>query len=89
MTFYHGDRASVRELAELWKPGVPVANNPEYVARARQLNKALETALVQHLNPGRDTDGGQAPVPEPASGSGLEDGTPKKGTSYQVKWREP
>jgi len=85
MTFYHGDRASVRELAELWKPGVPVANNPEYVARARQLNKALETALVQHLNPVRDSDGGYKNKKDDAP----EDGTPEKGTSYQVKWREP
>lgn len=89
MTFYHGDRASVRELAELWKPGIPVADNPEYVARARQLNKALETALVQHLNPGRDTDGGHDPTPAPSPDSGPKDSTSEKGTSYQVKWREP
>jgi CPA2 family monovalent cation:H+ antiporter-2 len=44
-TFFHHDRAAVRELAELWKPGVPLADNPEYVARARALNNDLETAL--------------------------------------------
>ena len=44
--FYHSDRDMVRELAELWKPGVPVADNPAYVARARQLDNDLETALA-------------------------------------------
>ena len=45
-TFYHADRAAVRELAEMWKPGVKVEDNPEYIARAKALNKDLETALV-------------------------------------------
>ncbi|MFT5631374.1 MAG: CPA2 family monovalent cation:H+ antiporter-2 [Gammaproteobacteria bacterium] len=44
-TFFHHDRAAVRELAELWQPGVPLADNPDYVARARELNNGLETAL--------------------------------------------
>ncbi|MCO4846592.1 MAG: cation:proton antiporter [Yoonia sp.] len=44
-TFFHHDRAAVRALAELWKPGVPLADNPDYVARARELNNELETAL--------------------------------------------
>ena len=43
--FFQHDRAAVRELAELWKPGIPLADNPEYVARARVLNNDLETAL--------------------------------------------
>ncbi|WP_090200342.1 monovalent cation:proton antiporter-2 (CPA2) family protein [Yoonia tamlensis] len=45
-TFYHHDRAAMRELAELWKPGVPVADLPDYVARSRELNNDLETALA-------------------------------------------
>ena len=36
--FYDHDRATVRELAELWKPGVALADNPTYVARAKELN---------------------------------------------------
>ena len=32
--FYQHDRTALRELAELWKPGVPVSDLPEYVARA-------------------------------------------------------
>jgi CPA2 family monovalent cation:H+ antiporter-2 len=45
-TFYRMDRAAVRELAALWKPGVPVQDNAAYIERARELNKDLETALV-------------------------------------------
>lgn len=43
--FFEHDRAAVRELAELWRPGVPLADNPEYVALAKKLNNDLETAL--------------------------------------------
>ena len=45
--FYHHDRSVLRELAELWKHGVPIADNAEYVSRARDLNKDLETALAE------------------------------------------
>ncbi|WP_224824428.1 cation:proton antiporter [Cognatishimia sp. MH4019] len=48
--FYKLDRAAMLELASLWKPGVDVTDNPEYVARAQELNKDLETALVHQLN---------------------------------------
>jgi CPA2 family monovalent cation:H+ antiporter-2 len=47
--FYHHDRAAMRELAELWKPGVPVSEIPEYVDRARALNNELETALATRV----------------------------------------
>ncbi len=43
--FYHHDRNALRELAQLWKPGVPVSEVPEYVARAKELNTALELEL--------------------------------------------
>lgn len=46
--FYHHDRAALRDLAEVWKPGVPIADNPEYVARARAFNNDLETALASY-----------------------------------------
>ncbi len=45
-TFYDHDRKALRELAELWQPGVPVADIPGYVARARELNNDLETAFA-------------------------------------------
>ena len=47
--FFHKDRENIRELAALWRPDVPVSENPEYLARARELNSELETALVAHM----------------------------------------
>ncbi len=47
--FYHHDRETLRELAELWKPGVPIADNPEYLARARVLDNDLESALAARV----------------------------------------
>jgi CPA2 family monovalent cation:H+ antiporter-2 len=44
--FFDLDRASVRALAEAWKPGVPVEQNDAYVALAKALNRDLETALM-------------------------------------------
>ena len=52
-SFYHMDRAAMLELAALWKPDVPVERNPDYVRRAAELNKELETALVAQLDEGR------------------------------------
>ena len=49
--FYAHDRASVRELAALWRPDVPPSQNAAYVARAKELQKDLETAF---LNLGED-----------------------------------
>ncbi|WP_458790031.1 cation:proton antiporter domain-containing protein [Yoonia sp. MH D7] len=43
--FYEHDRAAVRELAKLWKPGISLADNAEYVAQSKKLNNDLETAL--------------------------------------------
>ncbi|MEX0347966.1 MAG: monovalent cation:proton antiporter-2 (CPA2) family protein [Paracoccaceae bacterium] len=46
-TFYHHDRGSLRELAPLWKPGVSASENPEYIARSTELQRNLETALLE------------------------------------------
>ncbi|MEK6216237.1 MAG: hypothetical protein N2B03_03350, partial [Boseongicola sp.] len=48
--FYRKDREGMRELAELWKPDVPVGDNAAYVERAKELNAEIETALVSHLD---------------------------------------
>jgi CPA2 family monovalent cation:H+ antiporter-2 len=45
-TFFKMDRQAVRDLAEFWKPDVPVDQNPDYIARSRELNKDLEAALL-------------------------------------------
>ncbi|SMG06667.1 monovalent cation:proton antiporter-2 (CPA2) family protein [Paracoccus sp. J56] len=47
--FYRMDRAHLRELAEVWKPGVPVDENPEYIALSRDLNRHLENALMERF----------------------------------------
>lgn len=46
IAYYKHDRQTLRELAELWKPGVPLEQNAEYMERARELDKVLETELV-------------------------------------------
>lgn len=52
-TFYHLDRAAVRDLAEVWKPGVPMEQNADYVSRAKELNRELEAALLARFAEGR------------------------------------
>jgi CPA2 family monovalent cation:H+ antiporter-2 len=52
-TFFQMDRAAVRELATLWKPGVPNGENEAYIQRARDLNKDLEAALITLLDENR------------------------------------
>ncbi|MBU3029519.1 monovalent cation:proton antiporter-2 (CPA2) family protein [Paracoccus marinaquae] len=47
--FYRLDRVSLRELAEVWKPGVPLDENPEYIQRSRELNRDLENALMERF----------------------------------------
>lgn len=47
--FFRLDRAALRELAELWKPGVPFEQNPEYIHRAQELNRDLENALIERF----------------------------------------
>jgi CPA2 family monovalent cation:H+ antiporter-2 len=46
-TFFEFDRAALHELAKVWKPGVPVEDNPDYVALSKTLNAELENAIAQ------------------------------------------
>jgi len=48
--FYAHDRMSVRELAALWRPDVDPSANKEYVARAKELQKDLETAFLNRTS---------------------------------------
>ena len=50
--FYRMDRASLRELAEVWKPGVPLQDNPDYIRLSREMNRQLEQALAQRFAQG-------------------------------------
>lgn len=52
-TYWRLDRAAMRDLAELWQPGQPVHLNEAYIARARQLDRDLETALIDELDQAR------------------------------------
>ena len=56
--FYRHDRTQIAELAQLWKPGVPIEDNPDYAARARAYNKGLENALLTRF--GEDEDAARA-----------------------------
>lgn len=47
--FFDFDRRLVRELAEVWRPDVPVARNEAYVKRARELNTEMETELLSRM----------------------------------------
>ncbi len=48
--FYNHDRYSIRELAAVWDPDTPAAENRAYIDRARELEKELETALLSQLD---------------------------------------
>ncbi|MDQ2093137.1 cation:proton antiporter domain-containing protein [Rhodalgimonas zhirmunskyi] len=54
--FYAHDRRSVRELAELWSPDIPTIENEPYLKRARELEKELETELLELIDAQRRTD---------------------------------
>ncbi|MDB4240826.1 monovalent cation:proton antiporter-2 (CPA2) family protein [Yoonia sp.] len=56
--FYQHDRKALRELADLWEPGIAVSELPEYVARARELNNSLEMELAarQQTNESKAND---------------------------------
>lgn len=54
--FFNHDRMTVRELAELWDPAVPTSRNTEYITRAKELEKDLETALLARLGDHADDD---------------------------------
>ncbi len=49
-TFFHHDRLTVRELAGFWDPNIPASENAAYIARAKELEKDLETALLSTLD---------------------------------------
>lgn len=47
--FFKLDRAAVRDLAKLWKPGVPMEQNADYIARTKELNADLEAAMMEQF----------------------------------------
>ena len=68
--FFRKDREALRDLAALWDPNVPIAENQAYVERARELNTELETALVKTLDWGGRTRSDVEPdLPDPVDPS--------------------
>ncbi|MEM9318720.1 MAG: cation:proton antiporter [Pseudomonadota bacterium] len=57
--FYQHDRHNLRELAELWQPDLPVEKNADYMAKVRELNANLETALVTQLDEPQEATSGR------------------------------
>jgi CPA2 family monovalent cation:H+ antiporter-2 len=55
-TYFRVDRAAMRDLAAIWVPGQSVHSNEAYVARARQLDRDLETALIDEMDQVRPSD---------------------------------
>ena len=62
-TYFKVDRAAMRDLAQLWVPGQPVHLNDAYVDRAKQLDRDLETALIDELYETRPMQGEDVPAP--------------------------
>lgn len=56
--FFKLDRAAVRDLAQVWKPGVAIEDNDEYIARTHELNKELENALMERFQGPPSVPGG-------------------------------
>ncbi|MEO0358546.1 MAG: cation:proton antiporter, partial [Pseudomonadota bacterium] len=59
-TFFKEDRRAMLELAELWDPTIPIKDNKAYVDRAKELNKELETGIVdrtQSADAAKDANG--------------------------------
>ncbi|MDF1621065.1 monovalent cation:proton antiporter-2 (CPA2) family protein [Pseudothioclava nitratireducens] len=54
--FFKLDRAAVRDLAQVWKPGVPVEQNPDYISRTKELNAELETAMMERFSRREDSE---------------------------------
>ncbi|MBC2833901.1 cation:proton antiporter [Paragemmobacter straminiformis] len=66
-TYFKVDRGAMRDLAQLWVPGQPVHLNDAYVERAKQLDRDLETALIEELYEVEpmQADSSSDPVPAP------------------------
>lgn len=69
--FFKLDRAAVRDLAQVWKPGVPVEENPAYIRRTQELNADLEAAMMK--GKGKRADGTD-PDPHPTAPDVVEEG---------------
>jgi CPA2 family monovalent cation:H+ antiporter-2 len=51
--FYRLDRAGMRALAEVWVPGLRSDMNPAYIAKAKELDREMESELIKELDEAR------------------------------------
>jgi CPA2 family monovalent cation:H+ antiporter-2 len=67
MSFYHHDRAMLRDLAEVWDPNIPIGKNKAYIERAKAADRDLESALTETLDEAerKATRGSDSPKPTP------------------------
>jgi CPA2 family monovalent cation:H+ antiporter-2 len=63
LAFYRHDRQNLRALAEVWKPGVPISENEEYMALTRQMTDNLESAILTQLDQMHDESQSDSPPP--------------------------
>ena len=74
--FFRHDRASLRELAEVWDAAIPTEENAAYIARSREVSAAMETALMERFAAGPSAapldDGEHDAEPEHGLGVGVE-----------------
>ncbi|KMW58229.1 putative Glutathione-regulated potassium-efflux system protein KefB [Candidatus Rhodobacter oscarellae] len=56
-TYFDYDRAALRDLAPLWKRGVPLEQNADYMARSQELHTELEAALLSRFEEEHDDEG--------------------------------
>ena len=54
-TYYQVERAAMRDLAALWVPGQPIHLNDAYIARAKELERDLATAMSDDMAQARAT----------------------------------
>lgn len=78
--FYRLDRASLRELAQVWKPGVPLDQNAEYVQLSRELNRNLENALMERFDHAQQA---------PAAKERDEPEEPEHGLAHELRQNRP
>ncbi len=62
MAFYHYDRHTLRDLAEVWDPNVPISKNQAYIDRAKAANRDLESALTEKLDEAERASGAATPL---------------------------
>ncbi|QXT40806.1 cation:proton antiporter [Gymnodinialimonas ceratoperidinii] len=63
LAFYRHDRQNLRALAEVWKPGVPISENEEYMELTRKMTDNLESAMLTQLDQMHDESQTDSPPP--------------------------